>query len=134
MLSCQEYTKAIDVWSAGCIFAEMILRKPLFAGNDYIHQLRLITSFVGTPQTAEDIWFVTNDKARKFMLQLPRANPINLSKKFPSADKNVLDLLRRMLVLDPHKRIAVEEALEHPYFASVRDPAFETVATGEVQW
>ena len=64
MLSCQEYSKAIDVWSLGCIFGEMLLRKPLFPGNDYIHQLKLITGFIGTP-SSQDIWFVTNEKARR---------------------------------------------------------------------
>ena len=42
MLSCQEYTKAIDVWSVGCIFAELLGRKPIFPGDDYIHQLTII--------------------------------------------------------------------------------------------
>jgi len=134
MLSCQEYSKAIDVWSLGCIFGEMLLRKPLFPGSDYIHQLRLITSFVGTPKSAQDIWFVTNDKARKFMLGLPRQLPANLTKKFPSADENAIDLVRRMLILDPNERLTVDEALSHPFLESVRDPAFETVAKGEVEW
>ena len=48
MLSCQEYTKAIDVWSVGCIFAELLGSKPLFPGDDYIHQLRIITDVLGT--------------------------------------------------------------------------------------
>ncbi len=47
MLSCQEYTKAIDVWSLGCIFAELLGTKPLFPGDDYIHQLRLIVDLLG---------------------------------------------------------------------------------------
>ena len=42
MLSCREYTKAIDVWSVGCIFGELLGRKPLFPGNDYIHQLQIM--------------------------------------------------------------------------------------------
>jgi serine/threonine protein kinase len=42
LLSCEEYTASIDVWSVGCIFAELLGRKPLFPGKDYIHQLKLI--------------------------------------------------------------------------------------------
>ncbi len=45
----QEYTKAIDVWSLGCIFAELLGAKPLFPGDDYIHQLRIIVDVLGTP-------------------------------------------------------------------------------------
>lgn len=61
MLSVQNYNEAIDVWSVGCIFGEMLGRKPLFAGNDYIHQLKLITSLIGKP-TEADLWFVTNPR------------------------------------------------------------------------
>ena len=45
----QEYTKAIDIWSVGCIFAELLGHKPLFPGDDYIHQLRLIVEILGAP-------------------------------------------------------------------------------------
>ena len=55
MLSVQNYNEAIDVWSVGCIFGEMLGRKPLFPGNDYIHQLKLITKFIGKP-SEEDLW------------------------------------------------------------------------------
>ena len=61
MLSVQNYDEAIDVWSVGCIFGEMLGRKPLFAGHDYIHQLKLITTLIGKP-TEEDLWFVTNPR------------------------------------------------------------------------
>lgn len=134
MLSCQEYTKAIDVWSLGCIFAEMMLRKPLFAGNDYIHQLRLISQFVGTPDSSENIWWVGNDKAKQFLLGLPKCGPVDLGKKFPGAEAGALDLLSKMLILDPNGRIDVQAALDHEYLASVRDEAFETVSEKEVVW
>jgi len=133
MLSCQEYSKAIDVWSLGCIFGEMLLRKPMFPGNDYIHQLKLITQFIGTP-SSEDIWFVTNDKARRFMLGLPKASPTDLLKHFPGADTGACDLLRQMLVLDPSARITVDDALAHEYLAPVRDKTLETVAEREIDW
>lgn len=133
MLSCQEYSKAIDVWSLGCIFGEMLLRKPLFPGNDYIHQLKLITQFIGTP-TKEDLWFVSNDKARKFMLGLPKCGPVDAKKHFPGADPGACDLLSQMLRLDPSSRITVDEALAHEYLAPIRDQAFETTAGREIDW
>ena len=53
MLSSQEYSKSIDIWAAGCIFGEMLGRKPMFPGNDYIHQLKFITKTIGTPTSEE---------------------------------------------------------------------------------
>ena len=55
MLSCAEYTAAIDVWSVGCIFAELLGRKPLFPGKDYVHQLNLITRVIGSPSEARSV-------------------------------------------------------------------------------
>mmetsp|Transcript_38679 Transcript_38679/g.48863 ORF Transcript_38679/g.48863 Transcript_38679/m.48863 type:complete len:487 (+) Transcript_38679:314-1774(+) len=133
MLSVQDYSRAIDVWSIGCIFAEMLGRKPLFPGNDYIHQLKLITKCVGTP-TEEELWYVTNPRARRFMLGLPPTQKIDLSQKFPDANADALDLLSKMLILDPAKRITVIETLEHPYLASLHDETLEPCADTNVNW
>ncbi len=95
------------------------------AGNDYIHQLKLITKLVGTP-SGDELAFVTNHKARRFMLNLPREAQgnllANLRARYPDASQEALDLLSRMLVIDPGKRITVGEALESPYLASLHDP------------
>ena len=61
MCSCQEYDHKIDVWSVGCILAELHGRKPLFPGDDYIKQMNLIFGVLGTP-SKEDMKFITNDK------------------------------------------------------------------------
>ncbi|GLE02382.1 hypothetical protein PINS_up011220 [Pythium insidiosum] len=123
MLNCLQYTAAIDVWSVGCILAEMLLREPLFPGNDYIHQLKLIVKFLGTPKQ-EDTAFVKNAKARRFLTKLAISKP----KKWRdvlSDDVNPLaiDLLRQMLVFNPEKRISVDAALRHPYLATFFDAA-----------
>ena len=77
MLACQEYTSAIDMWSVGCIFAELLARTPLFPGEDYIAQLRLICEKIGRP-AEKDLDFVTSERARRFMASLqnkvPRCN------------------------------------------------------------
>jgi len=65
MVSCQEYDKKIDVWSVGCILAELLGRKPLFPGDNYIHQLDLIFGALGTP-TEEDMAWMTNEKACEY--------------------------------------------------------------------
>ena len=103
-------------------------------GNDYIHQLKLITRTIGTPSEAADLWFVKNPKAKAFMLQLPPCPPQDLAKRFPAASPDALDLLARMLQLDYNQRATVDAALAHPYFASVRDPAMEFVSPSPVPW
>lgn len=121
MLACREYTYAIDVWSVGCILAELLARKPLFPGDDYIHQLHLISDVVGTP-SADDLAFVPSERARKFMSNLPPKERINLATLFPRASAESLDLLNKMLVFNPANRITVEDALAHPYMVSLANP------------
>lgn len=126
MLACHEYSKPIDVWSVGCIFAELILRKPYFPGDDYIDQLTIISEKLGKlPESELD--FVTSDKAKRFMRKLPSKPPVPLKQQFPSASDDALDLLRRMLSVHPKKRITVEEALAHPFFSQLHSPDDEPV-------
>jgi serine/threonine protein kinase len=124
MLSWKQYTKAIDMWSVGCIFAELLGRKPLFPGRDYLHQLTLITDVIGTP-TAEDIANIGSEQARKYIRQLPVKPKISFGKIYPNASPAALDLLEKMLVFDPDKRISCVEALAHPYLSTLHDPADE---------
>jgi mitogen-activated protein kinase 1/3 len=70
MLTFKEYTKAIDVWSVGCILAEMLSGKPLFPGKDYHHQLTLILDVLGTP-TMEDYYGIKSRRAREYIRSLP---------------------------------------------------------------
>lgn len=126
MLACHEYSKPIDVWSVGCIFAELILRKPYFPGDDYIDQLTIITEKLGKLSEAE-LDFVTSDKAKRFMRKLPSKAPVPLSQQFPSASPEAIDLLRKMLSVHPKKRISVEDALAHPFFRQLHSPEDEPV-------
>ena len=127
MLSCQEYTKAIDVWSVGCIFAELMGRKPLFPGDDYIHQLQIISDVLGTPED-DDLSFVTSDKARRFMKSQAFKQKVPFSTLYPikpdgsGANPVALDLLDQMLQFNPAKRIDVKAALAHPYLESLHNP------------
>lgn len=128
MLACQEYTSAIDMWSVGCIFAELLARSPLFPGEDYIAQLRLICDKLGRP-SERDLDFVTSERARKFMLSLPDKPAVPLAELFPAHrnEKEALDLLRKMLEIHPRKRISLEKALEHPFLESLHNPDDEPV-------
>ncbi|ODV74732.1 Pkinase-domain-containing protein [Cyberlindnera jadinii NRRL Y-1542] len=70
MLTFQEYTTAIDVWSVGCILAEMLSGKPLFPGRDYHNQLWLIMEVLGTP-TMDDYYNIKSKRAREYIRTLP---------------------------------------------------------------
>ena len=63
MLACQDYDTSIDMWSVGCIFAELLARVPLFPGDDYIAQLRLICDKLGRPSDG-DLEFITSERAK----------------------------------------------------------------------
>jgi len=102
----------------GCILAELLNRQPLFPGDDYIHQLQLINQKLGTP-SAEDMVFISSEKARRFMASLPRSEKVNWKKEFPKASDKALDLLSKMLVFNPARRITVIGALEHPYLQTL---------------
>ena len=129
MLACQEYTKAIDVWSVGCIFAELLARGPLFPGEDYIQQLRLICDKLGRPPD-EDLEFVTSERAKRFMMSLALKKPVPMADLFPahSGEKDALDLLHKMLLFHPTQRITIDQALEHPFMASLHNADDEPVA------
>eukprot|EP00898_Chlorokybus_atmophyticus_P004650 jgi/Chlat1/5186/Chrsp33S05042 len=133
LLSCEEYTAAIDVWSVGCIFAELLARKPLFPGKDYIHQLKLIINLIGTPSEAE-MEFIQSNKAKTYIRSLPVCQRVDLRKLFPRANELAVDLIDKMLVFDPSKRITVQEALEHPYLASLHDVTVEPSADGAFEF
>jgi len=111
----------------GCIFAELMGRKPLFPGDDYIHQLQIISDVLGTPND-DDLVFVTSDKARRFMKSQAFKQKVPFSTLYPSkpdgsgANPVALDLLDQMLQFNPAKRIDVKAALAHPYLESLHNP------------
>ncbi|GKU96785.1 hypothetical protein SLEP1_g9979 [Rubroshorea leprosula] len=120
LLNCSEYTAAIDIWSVGCILGEIMTRQPLFPGRDYVHQLRLITELIGSPDDSS-LGFLRSDNARRYVRQLPQYPRQQFSARFPNMSPSALDLLEKMLVFDPNQRITVEGALCHPYMAPLHD-------------
>lgn len=129
MLTAAEYTFAMDVWSCGCILAELLLRRPLFPGKDYHHQLLLIFQVIGSP-TEADLECVRSRRARQYLGTLPRyAAREGLRQLLPQASAEALDLLKRMLVFDPRRRISAAQALRHPYLRAYHDPQDEPAAT-----
>lgn len=124
MLTFKEYTKAIDVWSVGCILAEMLSGKPLFPGKDYHHQLTLILDVLGTP-TMDDYYGIKSRRAREYIRALPFKKKVFFSTMYQKANPLAIDLLERLLAFNPMKRITCEEALKHPYLEPYHDPEDE---------
>ncbi|KAL9273107.1 Mitogen-activated protein kinase homolog NTF3-like protein [Drosera capensis] len=121
LLCCDKYGTSIDVWSVGCIFAELLGRKPIFPGTECLNQLKLIFNILGS-QKESDLQFIDNPKAKRFIRSLPYSPGVPLSRIYPNAHPLALDLLQKMLVFDPTKRISVTDALKHPYMAPLYDP------------
>nr|DAD38500.1 TPA_asm: hypothetical protein HUJ06_009141 [Nelumbo nucifera] len=103
LLNSSEYTAAIDVWSVGCIFMELMDRKPLFPGRDHVHQLRLLMELIGTP-TEADLGFVS-ENAKRYIRQLPCHIRQSFTEKFPHVHPAAIDLVEKMLTFDPRQRI-----------------------------
>ena len=141
------YTEEIDIWSVGCIFAELLStqkesvpvwtrRSPLFPGTscfplspgrkdanmpqDSQDQLNVILSVLGS-MTEEDISAVKSQAAQKYLRRRAYQAPTDLRDMFPGADPEALDLLRGLLRINPQKRFTVEQALSHAYLSSIWD-------------
>lgn len=117
LLGQRRYDSCVDVWSIGCIFGELLLRKPLFDGKVELHQLGLIFEMAGVP--TEDSWpgckQLPNWRVVKFKLSLPRWRHV-----FPEEEGNLsdtgLDLLRSLCEVCPERRLTAGAAHKHPYF------------------
>lgn len=123
IMCCEEfYEYKIDVWSVGCILAELIRRRPLFPGDDYIQQLTMIFKLVGVPNLGRCSW-INNRNVVAFIQRKQHLRSKNFREVFSNAPDLACDLLKKMLVFNPPDRISVDEALEHPFFAEYHDPS-----------
>ncbi|KAK6125651.1 hypothetical protein DH2020_040600 [Rehmannia glutinosa] len=115
------YGPSVDMWSVGCILAEILGRKPIFQGTSSLHQLKLIVTVLGS-QSEADLEFIDKPKAKMFVQSL-LSQGIDFCRLYPKADPLAIDLLEKLLVFDPSKRITATEALCHPYMSSLYDPS-----------
>uniref|UniRef100_A0A4W6D2K8 mitogen-activated protein kinase n=1 Tax=Lates calcarifer TaxID=8187 RepID=A0A4W6D2K8_LATCA len=131
ILNWMHYTQTVDIWSAGCIMAEMLLGKPLFKGSDHLDQLREIMKITGTPTADFVLKLQTSSNGMRISL-ISRLS--TSSTKFYSADFDMsmciaaVCVLEKMLLLDPEQRVSASEALELPFFSEFRDTEEETEA------
>uniref|UniRef100_A0A3B4WK47 mitogen-activated protein kinase n=1 Tax=Seriola lalandi dorsalis TaxID=1841481 RepID=A0A3B4WK47_SERLL len=122
MLNWMHYNMTVDIWSVGCIMAELLTGRTLFPGTDHIDQLKLIMLLVGTPGP-ELLMKISSESVSSqsyARFSSNRFSALNLPLS--------VDLLEKMLVLDTDKRITAAEALAHPYFAQYHDPDDEPEA------
>ena len=127
ILSPDDYTKSVDIWSIGCIFAELLGRQPLFPGDNYLDELQKIISVLGSPNES-DLEFITNQNVKSFISKIARRTKQNFNIMFPNANPVALDLLGKMLTFSPQKRYTVEQCIAHPYFEGLHDPEQEPTA------
>nr|WMS36544.1 p38 [Liposcelis bostrychophila] len=127
MLNWMHYNQTVDIWSVGCIMAELITGRTLFPGTDHIHQLNLIMEILGTPNP-EFMRKISSDSARNYILSLPPLKRRDFNEVFRGANSLAIDLLEQMLELDADKRITAEQALAHKYLSQYADPSDEPVS------
>jgi serine/threonine protein kinase len=107
-----------DMWSAGCILAELIIRKPLFPGDSSEGVLDLIFNLIGTPDKGE-LGCINDKDSLDYVASFSHKPPQDFKQKFPRADASVIDLLKKLLVFNPAKRMTAEQALRHPFFSNL---------------
>eukprot|EP00826_Nyctotherus_ovalis_P018923 TRINITY_DN1574_c0_g4_i2.p1 TRINITY_DN1574_c0_g4~~TRINITY_DN1574_c0_g4_i2.p1 ORF type:complete len:478 (+),score=162.02 TRINITY_DN1574_c0_g4_i2:240-1673(+) len=159
----KDYGPAVDTWSVGCIFAELLSmmkenaptyqdRHPLFPGKSCFplspdHKACVKKNGFPASQsdqlnvifdvigtpTEEEMSFVTDAKALEYLKSFSARSRIDLKTRYPAAGDDALDLLNKMLVFNPFFRITVDECLSHPWLRGVRDKSLETIEPEEIK-
>ncbi|KAH7677621.1 [RNA-polymerase]-subunit kinase protein [Dioscorea alata] len=120
LLGSTHYSTGVDMWSVGCIFAEMVRRQALFPGDSELQQLLHIFRLLGTP--TEEQW--PGVRNLRDWHDYPQWKPQNLTRAVPSLEPEGVDLLLKMLQYNPANRISAKEAMDHPYFDSLDKSQF----------
>ncbi|XP_063797091.1 mitogen-activated protein kinase 12-like [Pseudophryne corroboree] len=120
ILNWMHYNQTVDIWSVGCILAEMITGHVLFPGGDYFDELYKIIEVIGSPQPSL-INKMESKHAQDYMKMLPQKQKKNFKEFFPTMSALEIDLLEKMLDLDPEQRLSATECLAHPYLEEYHD-------------
>lgn len=122
LLGSQLYSVPVDIWSVGCVFGEMATGTPLFSGDSEIHTIFKIFQKLGTPTTQE--WPGVAD-CPEWKLTFPKWRPQgweNIRNVKAQLAAEGIDLLAKLMVYDPRKRVSARGALQHPYFSDAERP------------
>lgn len=160
----KEYGPAIDVWSVGCIFAELLgmmkesaptylERRPLFPGKScfplspdkHVKEERSGFPFSKNDQLAvifqiigspaeDEKSFVTDTKASEYLNAFPSSERVNLATVYPGAGEEAIDLLHKILVFNPYFRLSIEDCLDHSFFKKSRKPEKEHIASDSIEF
>eukprot|EP00826_Nyctotherus_ovalis_P065834 TRINITY_DN9692_c0_g1_i1.p1 TRINITY_DN9692_c0_g1~~TRINITY_DN9692_c0_g1_i1.p1 ORF type:complete len:289 (+),score=86.28 TRINITY_DN9692_c0_g1_i1:96-962(+) len=158
ILSQADYGAGIDVWAVGCVFAELLARIKgnhkkrivLFpgtscypfspSGKTFEHpeaelsqtdQLSVIISVLGKPDE-NDCMFIKDPMLLETLKKMPEITRKDLSKVYPYATADSIDLLNRMLIFNPHKRVTVDQCLDHVFFADIKNKELELLAPSAI--
>ena len=123
LLGATRYDEKVDIWSAGCILAELLIGKALFSGKTDMEQLQLIFNLLGTPDERSWEGLSSYVKIRSGEIEIdPKSRPSKLRDKYGGPDSKIplsaLGLIERMLEMDPKKRVRAGRALDSHYFLS----------------
>ena len=127
ILSPDDYKKPVDIWSIGCILAELLGRQPLFPADNNLDELQKIISVLGSPNES-DLEYINDQKIKTFVNRLAKRTKQSFNLMFSNANPVALDLLGKMLTFSPKKRYTVEQCISHPYFEGLHDPEQEPTA------
>lgn len=122
LLGARKYSTPVDIWSIGCIFAELVMKVPLFAGDSEIDQLHKIFNTLGTPN--EEMWEGVTDLP-EYSRTFPNWLKRHIGETVKNLDPQGLDLLSQMLIYNPAKRITADKARNHPYFNDLNRETFK---------
>lgn len=133
LVRCEYKGFECDIWSIGCILAELNGRQVLFPGNDSKDCIRMMLEVLGSP-TEEEMEFIENERVKQFIRNQPIRSKVNWALKFPNVSVECLDLMDRMLRFNPKDRMKAEECLKHPFFASLYDSSDIKTCSQEFDW
>ncbi|CAD8065443.1 unnamed protein product [Paramecium primaurelia] len=131
LIGYQNYNSAVDIWSVGCILAEMILRRPFLRGDSTKHQIKVIFELLGTPneqyiQSFPDLKVQQN--LRKIIQEYGHQNGIGLNQIFGHINQDLLDLLKGLLKFDHRDRLTAVQALKHSFLQILHSEEDEPIS------
>ena len=120
VLGSNRYSKAVDVWSVGCILAELVNGKALFPGKSTLNQVELILEVLGKPSES-DLHGLNLESTMNIINSIKLRKEKSFSEYFKTEDRVTLDFLQKTLAFDHRKRMTIEEALEHPFLENFKE-------------